>query len=395
MARHRKGLKRLLDFKPKAHAGFSALTRGRPALAKALDFFPEFGWPRDMAVLHDSEITSPMAAPRYAEEHARLLRNNRESLQSGPGIPPYPRLRRVVWEAPEIYIPGRIIAPVDQSLGRIASFERAGPTNWSITRPRPFRSGPLRISGRAVLIPYMKHYGHLLTDVLAPIAFAVHLGLISRGNPVTVVRAREDNPVSIAFAEGLLRLGVARAVTTLGREDSVLADSYLQCEVLASSGEHKYAMPEITPLLREIFALGHQGEGERATPAHERVYLTRGDAKLRRVAGEEALIGLLRARGFHIFESRWDNHAEQLSVFSNCRLLMGIHGAGLANAIFGRQDATLIEIQAENARKTTGLYWAACAGMGYKSVFGTAEGPRQSFAIDPEALAREADHWAS
>lgn len=394
MARHRKGLKRLLDFKPKAHAGFSAMTRGRPALAKALDFFPEFGCPNGMAVLHDSEITSPMAAPRYAAEHAQLLQHNRESIQSGPGIPPYPQLRRVVWEAPEIYVPGRIIAPVDQSLGRIASFEKAGPTNWSITRPRPFRSRPLRISGRAVLIPYMKHYGHLLTDVLAPIAFAVHLGLISRESPVTVIRAREDNPVSVAFAEGLVRMGVAREVVTLGREDSALADSYLQCEVLASSGEHKYAMPEVTPLLREIFALGHGGEKAVAASPHERVYLTRGDAKLRRVAGEEALIALLRGRGFHIFESRWDNHLEQLAVFSGCRLLMGVHGAGLANAIFGRPDATLIEIQAGNARKTTGLYWAACAGMGYKSVFGTEEGQRQSFAIDPEALAREADHWA-
>jgi capsular polysaccharide biosynthesis protein len=390
MARHRKGLRRVFDLKPKAHAVFSLLTRGRPGLSRALDFFPDYGPAQGMTVLHDDEVTNPIIAPRYAAQLALVSQHSRETLHASPGIPPFPRLRRVVWEMGETYFPGRIIAPVDLSTGRIAAFTAKGPTNWSTTRPRPFRRPPVRIAGRAIAIPYMRHYGHLLTDMLGPIAFAIERGLISPENPVTVVCAEHDNPVTAAFVAGLVKMGHARAIQHLAREDSAIADAYLHAEVLCSSGEHRYAMPEVTPLLREIFRQGGD-HAQPAVPAPSRVFLTRGDAKLRKVEGEAELIEALRARGFHIFESRWDNHAEQLTVFSGFDLMVGVHGAGLANVIFGKPDARLVEIQAGDARKTTGLFWAACAGMDYTCLLGGPEAQRQSFAIDPDAILRALD----
>jgi capsular polysaccharide biosynthesis protein len=111
------------------------------------------------------------------------------------------------------------------------------------------------------------------------------------------------------------------------------------------------------------------------------------------VDGEEELIGLLRRRDFHIFESRWDNHPEQLQVFSNYDVLLGVHGGGLANVIFAKPQSRLVEIFAGDARKTTGLFWAACAGSDYSVLFGGPEGDRQSFRIDPAAVVRELDSW--
>jgi hypothetical protein len=388
MARHRRGLRRLLDLKPKAHAAFSLLTRHSPGMAKALDFFPRYARPPSLTVLHDDAVTNPMIAPRYAEALQLVLQKNKERVQAGPEVPPFPLLRRLVWQAGETYIPGHMIAPVDLSTGCIASFAAMGPTGWSVTRPRVLRRPPVRVQGRAVLIPYMKHYGHLLTDILAPIAFAVHRGLISREDPVTVVCAEGDNPVSDAFARGLLALGHARRIERLGPRDAALCEAYVHAEVLCSSGEHRYAFPEVTPLLREIFVQGGGYPAPTAAPP-ARVFLTRGNAKLRKVEGEGELIKALRARGFHIFEAHWSNHAEQLAIFSGCDLLVGVHGAGLANAIFGRHTARLVELQAEDARKTTGLFWAACAGMDYSCLLGGPEGPRQSFAIDPARILRE------
>lgn len=366
------------------------LTRGSPAMARTLDFFPAYGPPASLRTLHDDEVINPIVAPRYAAELAKVSEHSRETVHAGPGIPPFPQLRRVVWQMGEAYLPGRIIAPVDLSSGRIASLTRTGPTNWSSTRPRLFRQSPARIAGRVIAIPYMSHYGHLLTDILAPLAFAVARGLISREDPVTVVCAATDNPVSTAFAQGLLKLGYARAIHRLGPQEGVIAEAYLHAEVLCSSGEHRYAMPEVTDLLRQIFQRGGDYPDLAAPPA-SRVFLTRGDAKLRKVQGEGELIEGLRARGFTIFESRWSNHADQLAVFSGCDLVVGVHGAGLANVIFGQPSARLVEIQSSTARKTTGLFWAACAGMGYTCLLGGPEGQRQSFSIDPRAILGEID----
>ncbi|MDB5430588.1 MAG: hypothetical protein JWP35_1704 [Caulobacter sp.] len=389
MSRHRTGLRRLRNYKPAAHALFSRITRGRPALSEALDFYPNFGPPDGMTVLHDDLITSPMAAPKYAAELAKMLEHNCEGTQTAKGIPPLPLLRRVVWEAPDIYMPGRIIYPVDRRSARIASFELDGPTNWSNTRPRPFRSPPIQIRGRAVLVPNMRHYGHLMTDKLAPIAFAAHLGFITPANPVTLVRAQGDNAVSRAFADGMVKLGLASNIVTLTRGQSALAESYIQCEALTSSGEHKYAMPEVTPLIREIFAAAYGEQALASIPTYPRVYLTRGSAKLRQVEGEAALIEALRADGVHIFESRWSNHAEQMQVFSNCDVQVGVHGGGLVNAIFAKPSSRLIEICAFDARKTTGLFWTSCAGADYSALFGGPDGPLQSFTIDPVEMRRE------
>jgi capsular polysaccharide biosynthesis protein len=389
MSRHRTGLRRLRNYKPALHALFSGLTRGRPAVAKALDFYPEFGPPDGMTILHDDVITSPMAAPKYAVELAKMLEHNCEATQTAKGIPAYPLLRRVVWEAPDIYIPGRILFPVDRRLARVASFEVEGPTNWSHTRPRPFRSAPIRIPGRAVLIPNMRHYGHLMTDKLAPIAFAAHMGFITPENPVTIVRSHGDNPVALAFADGMVKLGLASNIVTLSRGESALAESYIQCEALTQSGEHKYAMPEVTPLIRRIFTAAYGEETLAAIPTYSRVYLTRGSAKLRQVEGEAALIEALRADGFHIFESSWNNHAEQLQVFSNCDLWVGVHGGGLVNAIFDKPDSRLIEICSFDARKTTGIFWTSCSGADYSALFGGPDGPLQTFSIDPEKMRRE------
>jgi len=389
MARHRSRLRRAIDLKPKVHALFAALTRGRPGMARLFDFFPDFGRPPSFAVLHDDEVINPISAPRYSAALALISEHNRERVQSGPGIPPFPRLRRLVWQAGETYFPGAIIKPVDRKGGRIVSFTETGPTNWSTSRPRLWRRAPATISGRVIAIPFMSHYGHLLTDILGPIAFAIARGLISRADPVTVVSPSEDNPVSAAFISGLCALGYARGVHRLGPLDSAVAATSLHAEVLCSSAEHRYAMPEVTDLLREIFQAG--GSDPDGHPRPSRVYLTRGAAKLRRLLGEAELIAGLRQRGFEIFESTWTNHGAQLAVFSSFDLMIGVHGAGLANVIFGKPTARLIELQACNARKTTGLFWAACAGMDYACLLGGPEGERQSFRIEPAKTLAEID----
>ena len=59
---------------------------------------------------------------------------------------------------------------------------------------------------------------------------------------------------------------------------------------------------------------------------------------------------------------------------------------GVRPVFRGKPSARLVEIQSGNARKTTGLFWAACAGMDYTCLLGGPEGQRQSFSIDAPAI---------
>ena len=99
----------------------------------------------------------------------------------------------------------------------------------------------------------------------------------------------------------------------------------------------------------------------------------------------------LRQRGFVIVQASWSNHHEQIQWFGEAEVAMGVHGAGLANILWGRRQPLLIEVMAQNARKSTGLHWAAEVGADYEPVTGEPEGAKQAFAINPESLLREVD----
>ena len=73
------------------------------------------------------------------------------------------------------------------------------------------------------------------------------------------------------------------------------------------------------------------------------------------------------------------------------RRFVAVHGAGLANILWARHQPLLIELMAQNARKSTGLHWAAEVGADYEPVVGEPEGERQAFSIDPIAVLREVD----
>jgi capsular polysaccharide biosynthesis protein len=99
----------------------------------------------------------------------------------------------------------------------------------------------------------------------------------------------------------------------------------------------------------------------------------------------------LRQRGFQIVQASWSNHHEQMQWFGEAQIVMGVHGAGLANILWAQRQPLLIELMAQNGRKSTGLHWAAEVGADYEPVIGGPEGQKQAFAIDPDAVLQDVD----
>jgi hypothetical protein len=161
-----------------------------------------------------------------------------------------------------------------------------------------------------------------------------------------VLRARQRDPdvLVLAHAEGITdrHRAVARAMgfTIHSAPKTVrLAQHVLP----GRANDSWFIHPDDASILDD---LGRSlTDASRANP--ERIYISRrGDA--RSINGEAQLESLLDQAGFTIIAPGSLTWEQQISVFRSARIIVGPHGAGLANAVFSETGTQVIELT--NAR---------------------------------------------
>lgn len=391
MARHHSAFHRKFDLKPIAFRVMKSLTGSRPALRRAASFFPDFGWPDAAKVdlREDSVRRFNLTQERYRRQRAFVGSFDVDVMNPECRFQDPDSAHRVIASVADVLIPGHTVTPVDPVTGKQIAFDTQADSNWHFAFPAPAAFHTRRVGGVVAAIPPYKHYGHLLTDVLMPLAYALHRHALAPGETLTIVTARAVNPLVQSFIDGLERMGAPVRHLRLAPWERVRAQRFLYARSHCCNLERVFATPEALDYARSIFRAAY---AERPLPeAAERIYLTRGQTRLRQVEGEDGLIEGLRARGFRIVQASWSNHHEQMHWFGEARTVMAVHGAGMANILWARRQPLLIELMAQNARKSTGLHWAAEVGADYEPVVGGPEGQRQAFSIDPAAVLREVD----
>lgn len=78
----------------------------------------------------------------------------------------------------------------------------------------------------------------------------------------------------------------------------------------------------------------------------EKIYVSRLNQR-RSASNEKQLINFLSNCGFYIFEADQHNFIDQIKLFANPRIVMGIHGAGLAHSLWN-SEAYLVELMPQN-----------------------------------------------
>ena len=81
--------------------------------------------------------------------------------------------------------------------------------------------------------------------------------------------------------------------------------------------------------------------------ASQGIYISRARTLYRHVVNENEVVQWFRDRDFLILFAEELSFEEQVSLFSTCKVLVSIHGAGLTNAVFMRPGAYLIELYRE------------------------------------------------
>ncbi|MDQ6523324.1 glycosyltransferase family 61 protein [Nocardioides sp. LHD-245] len=108
----------------------------------------------------------------------------------------------------------------------------------------------------------------------------------------------------------------------------------------------------------------------------ERVYVTRGTTpNTRRMVHEQAVVALLRRRGFAVVDPGTLSVQEQIDHFAAARVVVAPHGAALTNLVFARDGVRVLELFAPTY--LNGGYWSIVGNIPesrYRYV--VADGPR-------------------
>lgn len=157
--------------------------------------------------------------------------------------------------------------------------------------------------------------------------------------------------------------------------------------ILASlPGNHVACSPGGLRWLRGKFlaAAGASGAGAGNARPGRKIYIRRKPGGWRSVANDDEVYSRLAAMGFETARPEGLTLAEQIRLFSEAEIIVGMHGAGLTNLLFA-PDATVLELTGDYGG---GEYLSMASGLGnpYGSVKCATVG--DDIQVDVEMLAK-------
>ena len=108
-----------------------------------------------------------------------------------------------------------------------------------------------------------------------------------------------------------------------------------------------WSMPNEYNLIRQLFK-------DHYNPILKKkkfIYISRNDAKLRRVNNEELLMNVLKIFGFEMIIMSKLSAKEQINIFAESDIVIAPHGAALAFSVFSNKDLTLLELSIDKEGK--------------------------------------------
>ena len=184
---------------------------------------------------------------------------------------------------------------------------------------------PLRIERPVIPLPFQGYYHWLLESLPAAM-------LAKRLRPEAALLIDSRSPT--VLREAIVAWLGADAL----REEVVMAQGVLHASELvfaALSPYSGFANPEDLKVLRDTYGAGG---GSR------RVYVSRGRTPRRQLANESEVEAALTGEGVEVVHAEDLDFSGQWSLFSDAKLIVGPHGAGLANLVWSTAPSAVVEI---------------------------------------------------
>jgi capsular polysaccharide biosynthesis protein len=141
--------------------------------------------------------------------------------------------------------------------------------------------------------------------------------------------------------------------------------------------------PETVRLVRELFIdyLPAPGTGP------EKIYISRGDAAMRRITNEDELVARLRGEGYEVIRLAELPLLEQIRLVGAARSIVAPHGMGLTHLIFNQMGGQVLELFNPTVGTDAYAFVARAAGLHYQWLLGEADTEgRADFSVDVNAV---------
>lgn len=392
MARRRSLISRIINPKPKAFALFRGMTSLVPPLRDILGFYPEIAPIPDRAehVFEETDYRIRLASPEFADTLKLFETGNWDIcrpliLKKDPFI-----CQRYTAIIRDVSVPGHTLTPVDPETGKQIIFGQQGFSNWNFSKPGFVTCHNRIISELSYIIPPYWNYWHIMLEVLLPLVHAVSLGAL-QGKPLRILTSGRRPPVIDSVLAGLQLQGVELIIDEVSPRERLSVKRMLFADNQCWNVERNYALSSAIPLMRDIFERTYSASGQNHGTNNgngKRILLTRSGSKLRNLLNQNDIFEALRKYGFEVFQANWNNHPEQLKVFSEAGMIIAPHGAGLTNIIFSQPGTKIIELFANDYRKTSAFHLSAEQGLDYHPVFGSDEVENSHFSVDPDKVVK-------
>jgi capsular polysaccharide biosynthesis protein len=217
----------------------------------------------------------------------------------------------------------------------IAINEVAGTGDYEISKVRHFKE-PQKIKGTLFNMQAgggaAYNYGHWLIDAIPRLHLLKKSGLFDEVDWFLVPSYKYDY-----HHDTLKLLGVPEHKIIVGKEKM-----HLQADRIigSSTPRHLGHVPQwIIDFLRDSFS---------RTPSEAKypplVYISRRDSSIRNIVNERELVDMLNSFGFVEYELSQLPFIEKVNLFRSAEMIVSAMGAGLANLVFCRKGAILLEL---------------------------------------------------
>ncbi len=212
------------------------------------------------------------------------------------------------------------------------------------------------LPGRVVSLasPLCCNYFHFITSNLAAIACAIH----EIGDRFQDVRflVEERVPFQAALLRSILRIPEERIILWRGgrtRVDELLIPSCRHVRVSEDCHAHKRIHSAVA--YRRIHQLAQAADVAAPSDASPLIIIERRNGP-RRLLNLDQLQARLHPIGFRTYDLASMSVPDQIGLFRQARVVVGVHGAGLTNLLFSPRAALIELFPATRSAGDTGYY---------------------------------------